>query len=152
MHQRLKKIPKSECPDIWIRLPSCDKRLARLISYIHHTSEYWHFFVVWETQHNNTDLDCFKTLILQETLKTRSQHQEEFCAFSEAEHLCQRVGCARNKPQFHTVPLKQRKSLNAGLRKDKIPALVLWDLVIEVFNSSPNQPNKTKDVRKPREM
>ena len=24
------------------------------------------------------------------------------CAFSEAEHLCQEVGCARNKPQFHT--------------------------------------------------
>ena len=27
------------------------------------------------TQHNIADLDCFKTLILQETLKTRSQHQ-----------------------------------------------------------------------------
>ena len=45
--------------------------------------------VMWETQHNNTDKDYFKILILQETLKTRSQHQEEFCAFSEVEHLCQ---------------------------------------------------------------
>ena len=30
------------------------------------------------------------------------------------------------------------------------PALDLWDLVIEVFHSSPNQTNKTKDVRDPR--
>ena len=33
---------------------------------------------------------------------------------------------------------------------DVIPALDLWDLVIEVFHSSPNQTNKTKDVREPR--
>ena len=39
--------------------------------------------LMWETQHNIADEDCFKTLISQETLKTRSQHQEEFFAFSE---------------------------------------------------------------------
>ena len=33
---------------------------------------------------------------------------------------------------------------------DRIPALDLWDLVIEVFHSSPNQTNKAKDVREPR--
>ena len=32
-----------------------------------------------------------------------------------------------------------------GLRMDGIPALDLWDLVIEVFHSSPNQFNNTKD-------
>ena len=41
-------------------------------------------------------------------------------------------------------------SLVAGLRMDGIPALDLWDSVIEVFHSSPNQTDKTKDVRKPR--
>ena len=35
-------------------------------------------------------------------------------------------------------------SLDAGLRIDGIPALGLWDLVIEVFHSSPNQINKSK--------
>ena len=63
-----------------------------------------------EAQHNNADLDCFETLILQETLKTQNQHQEEFCAFSEVTRLCQWVGCADN----------------------------LWDLVIEVFHFVPN--------------
>ena len=33
---------------------------------------------------------------------------------------------------------------------DGIPALDLWDSVIEIFHSSPKQTNKTKDVRKPR--
>ena len=51
-----------------------DKRLNRLISYIHHICEYRHYIVMWETQHNIADEDCFKILISQETLKTRSQH------------------------------------------------------------------------------
>ena len=36
-------------------------------------------------------------------------------------------------------------SLDAGLRMDGIPVLDLWDLVVEVFNTSPNQFNNTKD-------
>ena len=42
-------------------------------------------------------------------------------------------------------------SLDAGLRMVGIPALDLWDLVIEVIHSSPNQTNKAKDIREPRE-
>ena len=41
-------------------------------------------------------------------------------------------------------------SLDAGLRMGGIPALDLWDSVIDVFHSSPNQTNKTKYVREPR--
>ena len=63
-----------------------DKRLNQLISYIHHTCEFKHYCYVG-TQHNNTDRDCFKTLILQETLKSRSQHQEGSCVFSEVIRL-----------------------------------------------------------------
>ena len=33
---------------------------------------------------------------------------------------------------------------------DGIHALDHWDILIEVFHSSPNQTNKTKDVREPR--
>ena len=35
--------------------------------------------------------------------------------------------------------------LDAGLRMDGIPALDLWDLVVEVFHSHPNQSSNTKD-------
>ena len=36
-------------------------------------------------------------------------------------------------------------SLDAGLRMDGIPALDLWNLVIEVFHCNQNQPSETKD-------
>ena len=72
-----------------------------------------------------------KTLILQETLKTQNPLQVNSYAFSEVEHLCQQVGCARHR--------------HAGLRMDGTPALHLGDLVIEVFHSPPNQINKSKD-------
>ena len=49
--------------------------------------------------------------------------------------------CSHNSTEAEIV------SLDAVLRMDGIPALDLWDLVIEVFHSSPNQTNKTKDAR-----
>ena len=55
------------------RMKSCDKRLARLISYIHHTSEYREILLCGK--HNTTIQNCFKTLILQETLKTQNRRQ-----------------------------------------------------------------------------
>ena len=92
---------------------------------------------VWETQHNNADKDCFKTLILREALKTRNQHQEDSSAFSEVKHLCQYVGCARNREAGII-------SLDAGLRMDGISALTLWDMVIEAFHSVPNKADGPK--------
>ena len=44
----------------WTR--ACDKRSARLISYIHVNSNN---IVMQEMQHHNADKDCFRTLILQ---------------------------------------------------------------------------------------
>ena len=41
-------------------------------------------------------------------------------------------------------------SLDEGSRRDGIPALDLWDLVIDVFHSSANQTNETKDDRESR--
>ena len=101
---------------------------------------------MWETQHNIAGLDYFKTLILSEISKTQNQHQEEFCAFSGVTRLCQKVGCARNKLQFHTV-LQKLKSflLMPCLRMDGIPALNLWDLVIEIFHSVPNKIEQPKE-------
>ena len=80
-----------------------NERLARLISYIHHTCEFKQYCHVG-TQHDNADWDCFRTLILPEILKTQNQHQgRDSCAYSEVIRSCQHFGCARNKLQFHTV-------------------------------------------------
>ena len=99
-----------------------------------------------ETLHNNADWDSFRTLILPEILKTQNRPQEECCAYWEITRLFPQVGLARSKLQFHTVRRKSEiLSLDAGLRIDGIPALDLWDLVIEVLHSSFNQPKKSKE-------
>ena len=55
--------------------------------------------------------------------------------------------CKKQTSVSHSSTEAEVISLDAGLRIDGIPALDLWDLVIEVFHSAPNQINKTKDVR-----
>ena len=57
--------------------------------------------------------------------------------------------CKKQTSGSHSSAEAEVISLDAGLRMDGIPALDLWDLVIEVFHSLPNQTNKTKDVREP---
>ena len=85
----------------WTR--ACDKRLARLISYIHHTSEY--------KQYCNVGKYCT-------TMSIRSISR---CS-TEVEFI----------------------SLDAGLQIHKIPALDLWDLVVEVLHSDSNRKQKLK--------
>ena len=72
---------------------ACDKRLSRLISHIHHTSELKKKKVMWETLQNSADWDCFKTPILQEILRTHNLLLVEHYAFSEVIRLFQSPGC-----------------------------------------------------------
>ena len=67
---------------------ACDKRLNRLISYIHHTCEYKQYCHVVILP-NNADWDCFKIMTLQEILKIQNPLLEEHCAFLEVIHLFQ---------------------------------------------------------------
>ena len=53
--------------------------------------------------------------------------------------------CKKQTSVSHSSTEAELISLDAGLRMDGIPALDLWDLVNEVFHSSPTQSKKTKD-------
>ena len=55
--------------------------------------------------------------------------------------------CKKQTSVSHSSTEAEVISLDAALRMNGIPALDLWDLVTEVLHSSPNQTNKTKDVR-----
>ena len=55
--------------------------------------------------------------------------------------------CKKQTSVSHSSTDAEVISLDAGLRMDGIPALDLWDLVIEVFHSPPDQANKARDVR-----
>ena len=54
--------------------------------------------------------------------------------------------CKKQTSVSHSSTEAERMSLDAGSRMDGIPALDLWDLVIEVFHSLPNQTNNTKGL------
>ena len=125
---------------------ACDKRSARFISNIHHTREYRQYCYVG-TEHSNADWGCFKAPILWEILRIQNPLLEEHYVFSEAEHSCQQVGCARKQTSVsHSSTEVEIISLDAGLRMDGFQALDLRDLVKEVFHSPPNQTNNTKDI------
>ena len=52
--------------------------------------------------------------------------------------------CKKQTSVSHSSTDAEIISLDAGLRMDGIPALDLWDMVIEVFHSScPNQLKKS---------
>ena len=81
----LKKLARSITK--WTK--ACDKRLNRLVSYIHHTCEYKQYCHVGNTCQKNAEWDCFKTLILREILRTQNLLLEEHCAFLEVIRLFQ---------------------------------------------------------------
>ena len=68
----------------WTR--ACDKRSARLFSYMQHTCEF-RKIAMWETQHSNADCDCFWTLILLEILKDSKSTSGRILCFFRKSHV-----------------------------------------------------------------
>ena len=54
--------------------------------------------------------------------------------------------CKKQTSVLHSSTEAEIIFLDAGLRMDGIPALDLWDLVIEVFHSSLSQINKKPKI------
>ena len=77
------------------------ERLARLISYIHHTSEYGHHCYMGSILGLFQDSDFAGDL--EDSKFTSGGH----CTFLEIIRLFQSVGCVRNKLQFRTVQQNQ---------------------------------------------
>ena len=121
----------------WTR--ACDRRLARLISYIHHTNSA--SIVMCEMRLNIVDWCYFKIQTLQMILKTQNQHQAEFCTrtFVAISWMCK-----KQTSVFHSSTKSEIMSLDAVLRMYGLLALHLWDLVIEVMGTTPRIPKHTQ--------
>ena len=92
----------------WTKI--CDKRLSRLISYVHHTCEYKQYCRVGNTA-KQCRLGLFQDSDFAGDLEYSKSTSDETCAFSEVKHLFQSVGCVRNKLQFRTVQQNQKSFL-----------------------------------------
>ena len=94
--------------------------------------------VVWEIQHSIGEWDCCRILILLETSKTQNRPRENPVYLQESNSRSHKLDV--QEANFHISTESEVVSLDAGLRMDGIPALDLWDLVVEVLHSSVHQP------------
>ena len=125
---------------------ACNKRLARLISYIHHTSEYRQYCYVGNTaQHSRVGL--FQDSDFAGDLEdSKSTSGGLLCSFGRhtfvpISWMCKKqtsVSRSSTESEIHF-------SWTQDIRMDGIPALTLRDMVIEVFHSVPNKTERTQE-------
>ena len=105
---------------------------------------------MWGILHNSADWDCFRTLTSREILKIRNPLLEEHYVFFEVTRLCQQVGCARSKRQFHKVQrdLKSFLWMQVYARME-FPLLIsgIWLLKCSILlPTDPQDPKRERPV------
>ena len=113
-----------------------------MISYIHHTCDTGNI-----AQHNNADWDCFQDSDFAGDLDDSKSTLGNYVQVRRPNICTIQLDVQETNLSLTQSYKAEVISLDACLRMDGIPALDLWDLVIEAFHSSSNQTNKTKDVR-----
>ena len=94
--------------------------------------------VMWEIRLSIVDEVYFKTPNMLDS-------EGVLCIFGSRTFVPMSWMCKKQTSVSHSSMESEIISLVAGLRMDGIPALDLWDLVIEVLPSSSNQLGKSKE-------
>ena len=122
---------------------ACDKRLNRLISYIHHTCEYKQYCYVGDTAKQcrpglSQDSDFAGDLE-----DSKSTPGGTLCIFGS--HTFVPIGwmCTKQTSVSHSSTESEIISLDAGLRLDGLPALELWDLIVSVLGNMTQTTERT---------
>ena len=90
--------------------------------------------VMWETQQNNADWDCFKTPTFAGDLDdSKSTSGGTLCVFGSHTFVPISRMCKKQTSVSHSSTESEIISLHAGLRLDGKPALDLWDLIVTVL-------------------
>ena len=123
---------------------ACDTHLTRLISYIHHTNNYRQY-----CHAGNTAQHCrfgpFQDSDFAGDLEdSKSTSGRILCIFGSRTFVPLSWMCKKQTSVSHCSTESETISLDAGLRVDGVPALDLWDVVIEVLHSSHNNTPPTQ--------
>ena len=114
---------------------ACDKRLNRLISYIHHTCEYKQYCYVGNTA-KQCRLGLFQDSDFAGDLEdSKSTSGGTSCIFGSQTFVPISWMCMKQTAVSHSSTESEIISLDTGLRLDGIPALDLRDLIVSVFGS-----------------
>ena len=118
----------------WIK--ACDKRLNRLISNIHHTSEYKHYCHVGNTAKQRR-LGLFQDSDFAGDLEdSKSTSGGTLCIFGSHTLVPIIWMCKKQTSVSHSSTESEIISLDTGLRLDGLPALELWDLIVSVIGDT----------------
>ena len=131
----------------WTR--ACDRRLARLISYIHSTSDYMHYCGV-----GNAAQHCRLALLQDSDFAGDLDNSKStsggiwFYVSSAVKPFVPRSWmCKKQTAVSHSSAESGVISLDAGLRMDGVPTLDLWDLFVEVLHHSSDQTSVQKNLK-----
>ena len=114
---------------------ACDKRLNRLISYIHHACEYRQYCHVGNTA-KQCRLGLFQDSDFAGDLEdSKSTSGGTSCIFGSHTFVPKSWMCKKQTAVSHSSTESEIISLDTGLRLDGLPALELWDLIVSVLGS-----------------
>ena len=123
---------------------ACDKRLCRLISYIHHTCEYKQYCFVGNTV-KQCRLGLFQDSDFAGDLEDwTSTSVGTLCVLGSHTFVPISWMCKKQTSVSHSSTESEIISLDAGLRLDGIPALDLWDLIVAVLHGNTYQSNQER--------
>ena len=112
---------------------ACDKRLNRLISKIHHTSEYKQYCHVGNSA-KQCRLGLFQDSDFAGDLEdSKSTSGGTLCVFGSHTFVPISWMGKKQTSVSHSSTESEIISLDTGLRLDGLPALELWDLIVSVF-------------------
>ena len=121
-----------------------DKRLSRLISYIHHTCNYKQYCHVGNTA-KQCRLGLFQDSDFAGDLEdSKSTSGGTLCIFGSHTFVPISWMCNKQISVSHSSTESEIISLDAGLRLDGFPALDLWDLIVVVLHGNTNQSNQAR--------
>ena len=114
---------------------SCDRRLNRLISKIHHTCEYKQYYHL-----GNTAKQCRFGLFHDsdfagEVEDSKSTSGGTFCVFGSHTLVPISWICKKQTAVSHISTESEIISLDTGLRLDGLPVLERWDLIVSVLGN-----------------
>ena len=114
---------------------ACDKRLSRLISYIHHTCEYKQHCYVGNTA-KHCRLGLFQDSDFARDLEdSKSTSGGTLCVFGSQTFVPISWMCKKQTAVSHSSTESEIISLDTGLRLDGLLALELWDLIVSVLGN-----------------
>ena len=122
---------------------ACDKRLNRLISYIHHTCGYKQYCYVGNTA-KQCRLGLFQDSDFAGDLEdSKSTSGGTLCVFGSHTFVPRRWMCKKQTSVSHSSTESEIISVDAGLRLDGSPALDFWDLIVLVLGNTTQNHDRT---------